>query len=110
MIVFVFSVLYVISLLTNKITNITIYFSFGGLATTNDGGLAKHMSRCNREIEWENEKIVGREGGLTQRKCERKFLEGIESLREENKGIIPLKFFNQLEHWQSTLYPLFEKT
>ena len=73
---------------------------------TNDGGLAKHMSTCNREIEWENAKIVGREGGWTQRK----FLEGIESLREKNKGIIPLNNFNQLEHWQSTLYPFFEKT
>ena len=31
---------------------------------TNDGGLAKHMSTCNREIEWENAKIVGREGGM----------------------------------------------
>ena len=73
---------------------------------TNDGGLAKHMSTCNREIEWENAKIVGREGGWTQRK----FLEGIESLREKNKGIIPLNNFNQLEHCQSTLYPFFEKT
>ena len=72
---------------------------------TNDGGLAKHMSTCDREIEWENAKIVGREGGWTQRK----FLEGIESLREKNKGIIPLNNFNQLEHWQSTLYPFFEK-
>ena len=64
------------------------------------------MSTCNKDIEWENAKIVGREGGWTQRK----FLEGIESLREKNKGIIPLKNFNQLEHWHSTLYPFFEKT
>ena len=56
---------------------------------TNDGGLAKHMSTCNREIEWKNAKILGREGGWTQRK----FLKGIASLREKNKDIIGLVWF-----------------
>ena len=73
---------------------------------TNDGGLAKHSSYCNEEIKWEDAKIVGREERWTQRK----FLEGIESLREKNKGITPLNSYNQLEQWQSTLYPYFEKT
>ena len=73
---------------------------------TNDGGLAKHSSTCNEEIKWEDAKIVGREERWTQRK----FLEGIESLREKNKGITPLNSYNQLEQWQSTLYPYFEKT
>ena len=73
---------------------------------TNDGGLAKHTSICREEIEWENAKIVAREERWTQRK----FLEGIESLREKNKGITPLNTYNQLEQWQSTLYPYFEKT
>ena len=50
---------------------------------TNDGGLAKHTSTCTEEIKWENAKIVGRE----ERWTKRKFLEGIESLREKNKGI-----------------------
>ena len=72
---------------------------------TNDGGLAKHTSTCTEEIKWENAKIVGREERWTQRK----FLEGIESLREKNKGITPLNNYNQLEQWQSTLYPYFEK-
>ena len=73
---------------------------------TNDGGLAKHTPICTEEIKWENAKIVGRETKWTQRK----FLEGIESLREKNRGITPLNSFNQLEQWQSTLYSFFEKT
>ena len=73
---------------------------------TNDGGLAKHTSTCTEEIDWENAKIVGRE----QRWTQRKYLEGIESLREKNKGITPLNSFNQLEQWQSTLLPFFEKS
>ena len=73
---------------------------------TNDGGLAKHAATCDKEIRWENAKIVGREKGWTQRK----YLEGIESLREKNKGITPLNSYNQLEQWQSTLYPYFQKT
>ena len=73
---------------------------------TNDGGLAKHTSTCNEEIRWEHAKIVGREERWTQRK----YLEGIESLREKNKGITPLNSYNQLEQWQSTLYPYFQKT
>ena len=73
---------------------------------TNNGGLAKHSTTCEHEIDWENARIVGREAGWTQRK----YLEGIESLREKNKGITPLNSFNQLEQWQSTLYPYFEKS
>ena len=73
---------------------------------TNDGGLAKHSTTCENEIKWEAAKIVGRE----QRWTQRKFLEGIESLREKNKGITPLNSYNQLEQWQSTLYPFFQKT
>ena len=72
---------------------------------TNDGGLAKHTATCTEEIDWKNAKIVGRE----QRWTQRKYLEGIESLREKNKGITPLNSFNQLEQWQSTLFPFFEK-
>ena len=72
---------------------------------TNDGGLAKHMSICNKEIEWENAKIVGWEGGWTQRK----FLKGIESLRGKNKGIISSNNFNQLEHFGRALYIHFLK-
>ena len=73
---------------------------------TNDGGLAKHSSTCEKEIKWEGSKIIGREPRWTQRK----FLEGIESLREKTKGITPLNNYNQLEQWQSTLYPFFQKT
>ena len=68
-----------------------------------DGGLAKHASTCLSGIDWQNAKIVNHESGWSPRK----FLEGIESLREKNSGKIPLNSYNQLEQWQSTLYPLF---
>ena len=71
---------------------------------TNDGGLAKHSTTCNAGIKWEEAKIVAREERWTQRK----FLEGIESLREKKRGITPLNTYNQMEQWQSTLYPFFE--
>ena len=67
---------------------------------TGDGGLAKHAVTCSREIDWENAKIVGSESRWTQRK----FLEGVESLREKTKGIQPLNAYNQLPQWQSTIY------
>ena len=72
---------------------------------TGDGGLAKHASTCPHEVDWENAKIVGKERRWTQRK----YLEGIESLRQKNKGVAPLNSYNQLEQWQSTLYQFFKK-
>ena len=62
-----------------------------------DGGLAKHASICPHGIDWEGSKIVGREQKWTQRK----YLEGIESLRQKNRGITPLNNYNKLEQWQS---------
>ena len=47
---------------------------------------------CSHEIDWENARIVGRE----QRWTQRKYLEGIESLRQKNKGVNPLNNYNQL--------------
>ena len=70
---------------------------------TSNEGLAKHTSSYTEEMEWENVKIVAREGGWTGQK----FLERIESLRKKNKGIMPQNYFNQLEDWQSTSYPYF---
>ena len=67
--------------------------------------LAKHSTTCNADIKWDKARVVAREGRWTQRK----FLEGIESLRGKNRGITPLKSYNQMEQWQSTLYPFFEK-
>ena len=52
---------------------------------TGEGGLAKHSAVCPRPIKWENAKIVGRERNSTKRK----FLEGIVTLKEKSKGIIP---------------------
>ena len=71
-----------------------------------DGGLAKHAATCPHNVDWEHAKIVGKEKGWTQRK----YLEGIETLRQKNEGKIPLNSYNQLEQWQSVLYPFFEKT
>ena len=42
-----------------------------------DGGLAKHSTDCNKEIHWENTRVLGIENRLRQRKVR----EGIESLR-----------------------------
>ena len=71
-----------------------------------DGGLAKHSVECPNGINWEAAKITGREGGTMQRKM----LEGVESLKEKYRGRIPLNSYNQLEHWQSTIYSFLEKT
>ena len=70
-----------------------------------DGGLAKHTTTCSHGVDWENARIVGKEKGWTQRT----YLEGIETLRQENEGKIPLNSYNQLEQWQSVLYPFFKK-
>ena len=56
---------------------------------TGDGGLAKHASTCPHEVDWVNAKIIGRERRWTQRK----YLEGIESLRQKNKGKLHLNTF-----------------
>ena len=70
-----------------------------------DGGLAKHASICPHGIDWEGSKIVGKE----QKWSQRKYLEGIESLRQKNRGITPLNSYNKLEHWQPVLYKFFEQ-
>ena len=70
-----------------------------------DGGLARHSSTCPHNIDWTHARIVGKEQGWTQRT----YLEGIETLRQKNEGKIPLNSYNQLEQWQSVLYPFFEK-
>ena len=64
-----------------------------------DGGLARHAVTCEGDINWEESKIIGRERRWNQRKL----LEGIESLRQKDKGITPLNSYNQLEQWQATL-------
>ena len=66
---------------------------------TGDGGLERHAVACESGINWEEAKIVGRE----QRWRQRKLLEGIESLRQKDRGVTPLNSYNQLEQWQSTL-------
>ena len=67
---------------------------------TGDGGLAKHNSVCEHPIMWNQARIVGKEQKLDQRK----YLEGIMSLKEKSKGIIPLNAYNQMEPWQPTIY------
>ena len=71
----------------------------------NDGGLARHSTVCNAGIDWENAKIIGKERRWTQRK----YLEGVESIKERSKGVTPLNSYNQLEHWQGTIYSFLEK-
>ena len=69
-----------------------------------DGGLAKHATLCTHGINWEDSKIINREERWTQRK----YLEGIETLRQKQKGIIPLNSYNQLEQWKSVLHNFFQ--
>ena len=65
-----------------------------------DGGLAKHASKCSAGINWEGAKIVGRETKRTQRL----YLEGIETLKQKNRGVAPLNSYNKMEQWQSVVY------
>ena len=65
-----------------------------------DGGLAKHAASCSKGIDWENTKIIGREPRWHQRK----YLEGIETLKLKNKGITALNSYNKMEQWQSVIY------
>ena len=67
---------------------------------TGDGGLAKHAEVCEHSVKWEGAKIVGRKRNSTKRK----YLEGIVSLKEKSKGIIPLNSYNQMEPWQPVIF------
>ena len=67
---------------------------------TGDGGLAKHSTTCEQPINWRDAKIIGREMKTTQRK----FLEGIMTLKEKRKGRIPLNSYNQMEPWQPVVF------
>ena len=66
---------------------------------TGDGGLAKHNATCSAVINWEAAKIIGRE----KKTAQRKFLEGIMTIKERSKGVIPLNSYNQMEPWQPTI-------
>ena len=68
--------------------------------------MAKHSVECTEGIDWDKAKITGRESGTMQRKM----LEGVESLKEKYRGRTPLNSYNQMEHWQSTIYTFLEKT
>ena len=67
---------------------------------TGDGGLAKHSTTCEQPINWEGAKIVGRESKMTQRK----FLEGVITLKERGKGRIPLNAYNPGNPWYSSMW------
>ena len=76
-------------IIMGKIENATKWMNDG------DGGLTKHASSCPHDIDWERAKVVAKEHGWSQRK----YLEGIENLRQMNEGKIPLNSYNQLEQW-----------
>ena len=71
-----------------------------------DGGLAKHSTICEHGIDREKAKIVGKERRIHQRK----YLEGIETLRHKDREVMPLDNYNQMEQWQPTLYSFFENS
>ena len=70
-----------------------------------DGGLAKHAAMCPQGINWTEAKVIGSE----QRWTQRKYLEGIETLRLKNQGITPLNAYNRMEQWQSVLSSFFNE-
>ena len=70
------------------------------LDATRDGGLARHSTECDKGIDWEHARIVGRENNTTKRKM----LEGVETIKQECMGKKPLNAYNQMIHWQSTVY------
>ena len=72
---------------------------------TGDGGLAKHSTHCGEAVNWDKAKIIGKEVNTTKRK----FLEGIETLKERSRGVIPLNTYNQMDPWQPTIYAYMEK-
>ena len=72
-----------------------------------DGGLAKHVTICQQEIDWEESRIINKEKNLTQR-TQRKMLEGIETLRQKTKGKVPLNQYNQMDQWCGVLHSLFK--
>ena len=67
-----------------------------------DRGLAKHAASRQQGIDWENAKTVAKEENWTQRKL----LEGIETLRLKDKGIIPLNQYSQMDQWKGVLHTL----
>ena len=69
-----------------------------------DGGLAKHATICQQEIDWEESRIINKETNWTQRKM----LEGIETLRQKSKGKVPLNQYNQMDQWSGMLQSLFK--
>ena len=59
-----------------------------------------HQLHDDHEDDAHKAKIRGKERNTMQRK----FLEGIITLKEKSKGIIPLNNYNQIEPWQPTVY------
>ena len=57
-------------------------------------------SECEHLVKWDDAKIVGKEKNTAKGKL----LEGIATLKEKSKGIIPLSSYNQLEPWQPMVY------
>ena len=57
--------------------------------------MAKHVSTWSHKVDRENTNIIRKKRRSSQRKC----LEGIESLCQQNRGVTPLNSYNQLEQW-----------
>ena len=70
-----------------------------------DGGLARHTTECQSDVDWGNAEIVARERGLKQRKI----LEGIESVRQRNYGMRVLNNFDHVDPWKPILNSFFDR-
>ena len=70
-----------------------------------DGGLARHTTECQSDVDWGNTDIVEREKGLKQRKIR----EGIESLRQRYYGMKSLNNFDNVDSWKPILNSFFDR-
>ena len=70
-----------------------------------DGGLARHTTECQSDVDWGNAEIVARERGLKQRKI----LEGIQSLRQRYYGMRVLNNFDHVDSWKPILNSSFDR-
>ena len=69
-----------------------------------DGGLAKHRTSCDKQIDWNNVKILCQQTGTRKRKVR----EGIESLRQKYHGLEQFNSYEHLESWKPLLDTYFE--
>ena len=64
-----------------------------------DGGIARHSTRCSQGIDWKKSKVVVTERNTKQRKVR----EGIESEKLKFRGKTPLNNYDHPDDWKSVI-------